>query len=116
MTNRPDVFSVLPIRKSLDGPTPGELVAEGVGTPVPAGDQPTRSVAERGGGSSSQTMNHLVSPAPLKEWVELVQAEHALVERLARSAQDRAKLELALMLAGVTREAMDRALADAGGV
>jgi hypothetical protein len=64
----------------------------------------------KAGGHATATLNHLVSPAPVKEWADCIREEDQLLERLARVMHDRARHELALRIAGVTREQLQASL------
>lgn len=67
-------------------------------------------------GHSTGTLNHLSGPGPLKEWVDVVVEEERLVERLRRLTAERASHEVVLLMAGVSRDAMNAALDDARSV
>jgi hypothetical protein len=63
------------------------------------------------GGRSTATLNHLISPAPLKEWIEAKRETAQLLARLEKLSRDCAQHELVLRLAGVTDEELYTALA-----
>jgi DNA-binding phage protein len=64
------------------------------------------------GGHATGTLNHLVGPGPLKEYVDAVLEEEQLLDRLGRVIHDRSRHELVLRLAGVSREQLEQALRD----
>lgn len=75
--------------------------------------EPTQKQEAKQGGHATATLNHLVGPAPIKEWVDCILEEDELLVRLDRLAHDRTKHELALRIAGVTRAQLLAALAEA---
>jgi hypothetical protein len=67
-------------------------------------------------GLSTGTLNHLVSPHPIKEWVDAVLEEERLLVRLKKISSERTSHELVLRMAGVSRQTLEAALVAATNV
>jgi hypothetical protein len=61
-------------------------------------------------GRGTGTLNHLVGPGPVKEWVDLMLEEERLLARLQLVAAERSMHEVVLRMAGVPRDDLEMAL------